>query len=600
MSNIKLTDDLSYYLYTGNDLYSSARLHTMKVTKLRAQMMVLFLLSLFLTQNVLSPILARAPNEDSLPEINLSQTTDMKVAFLGISPEYVNVNEFVQSVSRNVSQFAYPNTMKWNLNISTLFHEFPENVLESLRQNAFHSEGVSYYNITLLDILLSQFESLAIPTRGYLTVFMWIPNNETNYSWFHVQERPDLFLGRIDYFNGVPFKYWAFPQGFGGMRRVLYFDMSDVMEETPIKSVVTNTVVDLFNKGLEDVFVDLLGAEDSRMMSADIQRYKNYNVRILWLNGTENTCKQLHSEQIKESFENLMPWTNWMTKIEIKAIDTPLNNLIENRTEELTEPSTYSFLLSNGTTIGIEARRNVKCDFLTNSGEHDPLIRFFFDHVEDYFGLTDLEDKSVIPVVFLQLRNDTTFGGAIQASVSWFVQNVIVVGFQGNIMTDIGESGPEFLTHLLRHEIGHWLSLSHHSSHYASRYPKTVCSMSSLTKEFCAFCKDARARMTFMSYYNATADLLSDDQEKIEVLRSELENALELFYDWEYINAVNSIISVYDQAKRQDSSWVLPVIICIILVASGLAIVSKRIMSSKNCEIHKTNSNSDFYDDHDQ
>ena len=49
-------------------------------------------------------------------------------------------------------------------------------------------------------------------------------------------------------------------------------------------------------------------------------------------------------------------------------------------------------------------------------------------------------------------------------------------------------------------------------------------------------------------------ELLSDDQEKIGALRSELENTLEFFYEWEYVNAVNSIISVYDQAKRQDHS----------------------------------------------
>jgi len=63
--------------------------------------------------------------------------------------------------------------------------------------------------------------------------------------------------------------------------------------------------------------------------------------------------------------------------------------------------------------------------------------------------------------------------------------------------------------------------------------------------------------MTFISYYNATVELLSDDQDKSGVLRSELENALEFFYDWEYVNAVNSMISVYDQAKRQDYSWII-------------------------------------------
>ena len=101
--------------------------------------------------------------------------------------------------------------------------------------------------------------------------------------------------------------------------------------------------------------------------------------------------------------------------------------------------------------------------------------------------------------------------------------------------------------------------------------------MSSLTNEFCAFCKDARARMTFISYYNATVELLSDDQEKSGVLRSELENALEFFYDWEYVSAVNSMISVYDQTKSQDYSWILFGIICIAAVAIGLALISKRI-----------------------
>jgi hypothetical protein len=101
--------------------------------------------------------------------------------------------------------------------------------------------------------------------------------------------------------------------------------------------------------------------------------------------------------------------------------------------------------------------------------------------------------------------------------------------------------------------------------------------MSSLTNEFCAFCKDARARMTLISYYNATVELLSDDQEKIGVLRSELENALAFFYDWECVNAVNSMISVYDQAKRRDYSWISFGIICIVAVVIRLALISKRI-----------------------
>ena len=40
---------------------------------------------------------------------------------------------------------------------------------------------------------------------------------------------------------------------------------------------------------------------------------------------------------------------------------------------------------------------------------------------------------------------------------------------------------------------------------------------------------------------------------------------------------VNSMISVYDQAKRQDYSWILFGIICIVAVVIGLALISKRI-----------------------
>ena len=508
---------------------------------------VLFLLTAcLLCHNIFWPIITKASSTSELPEINLDQTADMKVVFLGIPPEYIDESEFALSTSQSISQFAFPNTMTWSLNVSVFFHEFPENTWDSLSNNAFHSEGITYYNITLLDVLLSQSKDLAIPKRGYLIAFMWVPDNAVNHSWFYVQERPDLFLGRIDYFNGVPFKYWAFPSNFGGIRRALYFDISDIMEKTPTQPFVTNIVTELFNKGLPDIFPDLLGTEDSRMIAADIQRYENYNVKILWLNGTG---EQFYPQRIKKSFEALMPWTNWTIMVKTKAMDDVLSDLIGRRTEELSEPLTYSFLLSNGSSVTIEAWRNVKCNFFVNSGEYDPIICYFFDHVEDYFNLTDLEDKSIIPVVFLQLRNDTAFGHATQAGVSWFLRNIIVIGFQGSAVTAIGESGPIFLTQLLRHEIGHWVSLSHHSSNFESGYPKIICSMRSMTNRFCAFCKDARARMSFISYYNATTELLSNNQAKIEVLENELEDALQLFHDWEYIKAVEAIVSTYYKAE---------------------------------------------------
>lgn len=489
-----------------------------------------------------------ASSVPSLPQIELNQTANIKVVFLGVPSGYIDESEFMSSVSKGVNQFAYPNTMTWNFNVSIFFHEFPGTVMETLSDDAYHFEGVTYYNITLLDVLLSQFEGLTIPERGYLITFMCVPDNAINHSWFYVQERPDLFLGRIDYFNGIPFKYWAFPPSFGGIRRALYFDISDVIEKTPVKAIVTDTAIRLFNNGLVDMFINLLGATDSRMIAADTQKYENYEVRILWLNGTS---EQLYPERIKEAFEDLMPWTNWSITVQTRPMEAELNDLIESRTVELSKPLKYSFILANGSRFSIEANRNVIWEVWRDSGEYDPISRYLFEHVKDYFNLTDLEDKSIIPVVFLQLRNDTAIGGVagIGPGVSWFPYNIIIMGYQGGTVTAMEESGPILLTHKLRHEVGHWVSLSHHSVHFELGYPKVICSMRSITNQFCAFCKDARARMSFISYYQETLELLSDNQAKIELLRKELEDALQLFYDWEYVKALEAIISIHHKSK---------------------------------------------------
>ena len=540
-------------LFYENDQYliMYARVHRSRmngsVFHLECLFLSLFVAAILLQQNVLWPAITGAYYSTlELPEINLDLTADMKVVFLGIPSEYIDETEFSSNISKSLSQFAYPNNVTWNLNVSVLFHQFPQNVTDSLIDNAFHSDNTTYYNMTLLDTLLSQSGNLSIPEHGYLITFMWIPDAAIDHSWFYVQERPDLFLGRTDYLNGVPFKYWAFPSNFGGLHRALYFDVSNVMEETPTKLLVTHTVVKLFNDGLTDVFPDLLGAIDSRMIAADVQRYENYKVRILWFNGSG---EQFYPEWIKESFEDFLPWTNWSIGIETKIMDSALNDFVESRTEELSEPLTYSFVLNNGTSFAVEAWRNVECDFFADSGEYDPLIRYFFDHVGEYFNLTDLEDKSIIPVVFLQFRNDTAFGGGPLAGVSWFIHNVVVVGFQGSMVTAMEESGPVFLTHILRHEIGHWMSISHHSSSYELGDVKIVCPMRSLTNHCCAFCKDARARMSFLSYYNATAEALSYDQTKFEASSDDLDNALQLFYDWDYVEAMDAIISVYHKAR---------------------------------------------------
>jgi len=169
-------------------------------------------------------VAVKALGRSNLPLINLTQTTNMRVVFLGVPSDYVDENSFLSRIPGSIDQFAHPNNITWNLNVSVVFHEFPMDVMNSLIDNAYHSEGTAYYNITLLDKLLSQLEYLAIPRHGNLVVFMWIPDNGVNHSWFYVQERPDLFLGRTDFFDGTPSRYWAFPPYFGG--RVEYYTLT--------------------------------------------------------------------------------------------------------------------------------------------------------------------------------------------------------------------------------------------------------------------------------------------------------------------------------------------------------------------------------------
>lgn len=353
----------------------------------------------------------------------------------------------------------------------------------------------------------------------------------------------------------TPSRYWAFPPYFGGMRRALYFDLSDVIERTPTKTM--DTAIRLFNNGLVDIFVNLLGSLDSRMIAADMQKYENYVVKILWLNGTGD---QLPLEQIEQAFEDLMPWTEWNITVQTRPIDVDLNTLFENRTIELSKPLNYSFLLANGSEFSILANRNVIWDVWKDSGEYDPISQYLFEHVKYYFNLTSLEDKSIIPVIILQSRNDTAISGVagIGPSISWFPHNIIILGCQDGTVTAMGESGPILLTHQLIHEIGHWVSLSHHSARFDLGYPKITCSMRALTDKFCVFCKDARTRMSFTAYYQAITELFSnssnlltkwEDQEALKLIKSRLNNSLRLFYNWDYAESVEDVIQAYHQLE---------------------------------------------------
>jgi hypothetical protein len=530
----------------------------------------------------------------NFPEIDLTQIANMRIVFYGVPSDYIDESAFVSRIIRNTSQFAHPSNMTWNLNVSIVFHEFSVDVMNSLVSNAYHFEGTTYYNITLLDESLSQFERLVVPKQGYLIIFMWVPDGGVHHSWFYIQKRPDLFLGRTDFFDGKPSKYWAFLSYFGGIHRALYFDLSDVIEKNPVKTTVTNTAIRLFNNALSDVFVDLLGVTDSRMVAADMQRYENYEVKILWLNGTGD---QLQLERIEKAFEDLMPWTNWTITVQTRPMDKDLNKLIESRTVELSKPLNYSFLLANGSRFSIIATRNVLWDVLKDSDEYDPINQYLFEHVKDYFNLRDLENKSIIPVIFLQLRNDTAIGGVagIGPGVSWFPYNIIIMGYQSDTVTAMGESGPALLTHQLRHEIGHWVSLSHHSARFELGYPKVICSMRSVTDQFCAFCKDARARMSFISYYRAISELFSNsndvlnrygNQESLNSIISKLNNSLQLFYHWDYVESVRNVIQVYRQlesavneAQHQSFvyTYVIPIAITLVAIVLASTVILIRI-----------------------
>jgi len=499
---------------------------------------------------------ASAPSD--LPKINMTQDAEMKVVFLGVSPDYINESRFMSRTTHGVSQFAYPNNMTWNFNVSMAFQDFPVSVMDSLTNNSYQSGGITYYNITLLDTLLSQIDFLGVPSRGYQLVFMQVPNGGVDHSWFYVQERLDLFLGRTDFFDGNPSKYWAFPPNFGGQRRVMYFDLSDIIELNPTKTVVTDNAVRLFNNAQVDIFVNLLGSSDPRMISADTQRYENYTVRILWLNGTDES---LQTWQLEKAFEDLMPWTNWTIEVQTKPMGSELNSLIENRTVQLPKPMSYSFSLANGSSFAVEAHRNVLWEVWKDSGEHDALSQLLFSHVSQYFNLTDLNDKSVIPLVILQLRNDTGIGGVagIGPGISWFPYNVVILGYQGGTISRMGESGPILLAHQLRHEIGHWLSLPHHSSRFDLGYPKVICSMRAVTNRFCAFCKDARARMSFISDYQALTEFLSNstdllsqygNQETLNSIAGELNGSLQLLDNWNYADSVATVKHAYQQAQN--------------------------------------------------
>lgn len=551
--------------------------------------LILLLSTMATFASAMEPLVNRRFIVHQLPAINQNQTANIQVVFLGISQDYVDEGTFEASISKIAKrQFSHPNTITWNLNVSIQFCEFPKDIPNSLAQNAFHLEGISYYNITLLDTLLAQQQDIAIPDGGCLVVFMWIPDNGTDHSWFFVHGRLDLWLGTTEYLDNVPYRYWAFPPSFGGIHRAIYFDLSDIMENTPTIMQVATHAISRFSNGLNDIFMRSVGFLDQKYVAAETQRYENYEVKVLWLNATG---EQLYfenmscPEQIRESFEDLMPWTMWNITIQAKSMHSELSELIKNRTKESSQPFNDTLLLPDGKCLTIEAQRAMTWQVFGASLESDPVNRYLFDHVKDYFNLTDLTDKSVICVAILQLRNDTavSVGGqrGSAGGVACFHHNVIIFPLQGGSVVGFKENGFAFLTRHLIHEIGHWVGLFHHSSSISPSSTRVSCSMCSQTNTFCAFCKDARARMSFMSYYKATIQLLANSTGKAENIKDDLGKALQLFYNWQYAEAVDAVASVYHRVKDPPSMGFNPIWVLLGTVttisAIGLAFVLCRL-----------------------
>jgi len=490
------------------------------------------------SNNIGSSAIAETANAPVLPQVSLSQTANMKLAFLGIPADYIDQEMLLSYLHHTFLQFdSDPYPMAWKLNFSFVFYPFPQNISSSLSDNVLYSAGSVCFNTTLLDDLLSQSQELAIPQCGCLLAFMWIPN-EIGHQWFYIpQDTPDVLFNATIYDNGILQASSGFTQDFGGLRRAVYFDVSQMMEQVPTESLVTSTVMSLVDSSLRDIFPDMLGtALGSSWVPADVQTYQNYTVKILWINGTG---EQLPIGIVQQGLEDLMPWTNWTVTEQTEPADATLNSLVENRTTELATPSNITIVLSNGTRFVLETRRSLNW----NWNEADPINAYFIHNLQSYFNLTGFEDKSVIPVILLQLDNDTASLGGI----TLFPDDLILIGAQGSFLTDMGGYGLFEAMHILKHEVGHWVGLTHHQDSAA----RMICPMHASGPEveggaaFCAFCKDARARMSFMSYYNQTISLLSSNHAETQELASKLNDSLTLFYNWDYTEAVEKIASIY-------------------------------------------------------
>ncbi|NHJ12981.1 MAG: hypothetical protein EAX95_04855 [Candidatus Thorarchaeota archaeon] len=493
------------------------------------------------------------PGSDSnfvdLPLLDMNQTAEIRILFQGINE--TSVDEFVirAALPRCCSQFHSESSINWSLDYSLSFMNFPSEIAHDLSSNSYEIDGMLYLNSTLLDEHMSSLSE--IPAGGYLLSFMCLPSFLNNHSWFYVDQKPDSLLGRIDFFGNTITKIWECTSKFGGLSRAVFFDISSIVYGGITKSALTSTVIDSLKASIPGMFPDLLGAEESEMIEADRQMYENYFIDALIL--AESDCS-LRFEGLTQSFVRLMPWTTWNLSIRYQDVDAQLSNLISSRTLSPYGPLNYTWRFPNGTHESIICDSNVVWDWT----ENDPINEYLFGKLEDYFPGANLDDMSKIQVAMLILPENTSFGGTpgIGAGVCWFSHGIVIMGVHRSVVYNMDEVGPIYLTNLLRHEIGHWLSLSHHAT-AGSTFPKTLCSMSAVCSDFCSYCRDARARMSYLSYFNFTRLLLMRSESVSDSILVDFAQSIESFYNWNYTVAIQSLVDIRHQIEQNAQAALL-------------------------------------------
>ncbi|NHI82701.1 MAG: hypothetical protein EAX81_00165 [Candidatus Thorarchaeota archaeon] len=500
-----------------------------------------------------------------MPALDMNQTAEIRILFQGINETFVDELLIAEELPDSCTQFCSESSINWSLDYSFSFTDFPDEVALELSSNSHEIDGLLYLNSTLLDERMNDLS--VIPARGYLLSFICLPSFLNNHSWFYVDQEPELLLGRIDFFDDSVTKVWECTSKFGGLSRAIFFDISSIVYNGITKSALTATAIDLLKSSIPEMFRDLLGAEESEMIEADRQMYENYNIDVLVL--TESECSPCF-EGLTQSFLSLMPWTTWDLSIRYHELDAEVRSLLSSRTLSPYGPLNYTWQCPNGTKESILSDSNVVWDWR----ETDPINEYLSGKLQDYFPGTNLGDKSKIHVAMLIMPENTTFAGVagMGAGLCLFSHGIVIMGVHRSVVNEMGEVGSIYLTNLLRHEIGHWLSLSHHAS-LGTIFAKTLCSMSALCSDFCSYCRDARARMSYLSYFNLTRSLLMESESVSDSLLADFIQSTESFYNWDYTVAIQSLMNIHNQIEQSTLTLIVWQVLTGSLIVSVLAFV---------------------------